>query len=257
MAHLKLDNVSLRLPIFSYDSYSLKKRLVRIGSGGRLQQEAGHMVVPALTQINLELNDGDRVALIGHNGAGKTTLLRVMAGVYTPSEGKVDVDGKVVPLITPGIGISTEATGYENITMCGLYLGFTLKELKTKTQEIAEFSELGEYLAMPTHTYSAGMLTRLSFATVTAVEPDILLLDEVIGAGDASFQEKALKRFNELLSRAKIMVLASHSEDWVRRACNKAILMSQGRMVRFGAVDDVLAEYSRISNAQSKTTPGS
>ena len=249
MAHLKLQNVSLGLPIFNFDSYSLKKHLIRIGTGGRLQREAHHLVVQALAGVDLELRDGDRVALIGHNGAGKTTLLRVMAGVYAPSGGCVEVDGKVVPLINPGIGISPEATGYENITMCGLYLGLTLKDLKAKTQEIAQFSELGEYLSMPTHTYSTGMLTRLSFATVTAVDPDILLLDEVIGAGDAAFQEKALQRFNDMLSRAKIMVLASHSEDWVRRACNKAVLLAQGRIVRIGPVEEVLAEYLHRSDS--------
>jgi ABC-type polysaccharide/polyol phosphate transport system ATPase subunit len=257
MAHVKLENVSLGLPIFNFDSYSLKKRLIRIGTGGRLQREAGHVVVQALNGVDLELRDGDRVAFIGHNGAGKTTLLRVMAGVYAPSGGRVEVEGRVVPLISPGIGISSEATGYENITMCGLYLGLTLEELRAKTPEIAEFSELGEYLAMPTHTYSAGMLTRLSFATVTAVDPDILLLDEVIGAGDAAFQEKALKRFNDLLSRAKIMVLASHSEDWVRRACNKAVLLAHGRIVRIGPVEEVLAEYSHASEGHGGGPGGS
>jgi len=249
VAYLKLENVSLGLPIFSFDSYSLKKRLIRIGTGGRLQREAHHVVVQALRGVDLELRDGDRLALIGHNGAGKTTLLRVMAGVYAPSGGSVEVEGRVVPLINPGIGISSEATGYENITMCGLYLGMKLKEVRAMTREIAEFSELGEYLAMPTHTYSAGMLTRLSFATVTAVDPDILLLDEVIGAGDAAFQEKALKRFNDLLARAKIMVLASHSEDWVRRACNRAALLAQGRLVRVGSVDEILDEYVRGSDS--------
>ncbi len=245
-ARMTLENVTLSLPVFSFDSYSLKKKLVRLGTGGRLQREAGHLVVQALRNVSLDLKEGDRVGLVGHNGAGKTTLLRVMAGVYEPSAGRVIAEGRLVSLINAGIGISPEATGYENIVLCGLYLGLSRNEIEAKVPEIAAFSELGDYLAMPTHTYSAGMLTRLTFAAVTAVDPDVLLMDEVIGAGDASFQEKALTRFNALIGRAKVLVLASHSEEWIRRACTSAVLMSEGQIVDVGSTDKILADYRRM-----------
>lgn len=245
-ARLHLENVSLSLPVFSFDSYSLKKRLVRLGTGGRLQREAGHLVVQALTDVSLDLREGDRVGLVGHNGAGKTTLLRVMAGVYRPSVGRVTTEGRLVPLINAGIGISPEATGYENIVLAGLYLGLSRREIEARVDDIAAFSDLGDYLAMPTHSYSAGMLTRLTFAAVTAIDPDVLLMDEVIGAGDASFQEKALARFNALIGRTKLLVLASHSESWIRRACTSAILMSEGRVLDMGPTDKILADYRRL-----------
>lgn len=245
-ARLQVDHVSLSLPVFNFDGYSLKKQLVRLGTGGRLQREARHLVVQALSDVSLDFRQGDRVGLVGHNGAGKTTLLRVLAGVYRPSTGRVTVEGRLVPLISAGIGISSEATGYENIVLSGLYLGLSKREIEARVDEIAAFTELGDYLAMPTHSYSAGMLTRLTFAAVTSVDPDILLMDEVIGAGDASFQEKALNRFDALIGRTKILVLASHSESWIRRACTSAVLMGEGRILDVGPTDRILADYRRL-----------
>ena len=189
------------------------------------------------------------MGFIGHNGAGKSTLLRLCAGVYEPSHGQVHIEGKVSPLFNTSPGLDHDDTGYENIITCGLFLGMTREEIDRKTQEIEEFTELGEYLSLPTRTYSTGMLTRLGFAIATAIDPEILVLDEGLGAGDARFAEKAKKRVDALIDRSSILILASHSDALIQSLCNRAILLQAGRMVAEGKVEDVIEEYRKLNLA--------
>jgi ABC-2 type transport system ATP-binding protein/lipopolysaccharide transport system ATP-binding protein len=246
MAEIELNGVSLEFPLYSGGSRSLKKAVLWRGSGGKIARDAtDRVVVRALDGIDLKLRHGDRVGLIGPNGAGKTTLLRVLAGVYEPHVGRIRIDGKVSPLFDITLGIDPEATGYENIHFRGLFLGLKPWEIQAKAEEIATFSELGEYLHMPVRTYSAGMMIRLAFAASTAVNPDILLMDEWIGAGDAHFLRKAEDRLHSMVNSASVMVIATHSQEILRKLCNRLLLVDQGRIAQDGPVDDVLEAYAR------------
>jgi ABC-2 type transport system ATP-binding protein/lipopolysaccharide transport system ATP-binding protein len=183
------------------------------------------------------------VGLVGHNGAGKTTLLRVLAGIYEPTIGKAKISGHAAPLFDVALGMDPESTGYENIVLRGLFLGLSKSEIDARVDEIAEFTELGSFLELPIRTYSAGMRMRLAFAVSTSIEPDILLLDEGIGAGDAAFLEKASRRLKEFTEKAAIIVLASHSEALITQMCDKAVLMEHGKILRVGETEDVLEHY--------------
>jgi ABC-2 type transport system ATP-binding protein/lipopolysaccharide transport system ATP-binding protein len=247
MAHIRAQHLSLDLAILSADSRSLKKQLLsmykmspRLTVDGRSK-----VVVHTLRDVSFEINDGDRIGLIGRNGAGKSTLLRVLAGVYAPTAGTLELSGHIVPLLNLGVGIRDDSTGYENIRICGLLLGMKHEEITAKTQDIAEFTELGDYLSLPIYTYSAGMRTRLAFGIATAVDPDILLVDENVGAGDAAFIKKAETRMNQLMERSSIVVLATHSNEMIERDCNKAILLDQGRVIAYGPSAEVVSEYRR------------
>ena len=201
------------------------------------------MVVEALKDINLHLREGDRVGLVGHNGAGKSTLLRLLSGIYEPTRGSADVRGRVAPVFDLGVGMDPEVSGYDNIIIRGLFLGQTIKQMKNKMDEIAEFSELGDYLAMPLRTYSTGMRVRLALGVVTSIEPEILLLDEGIGAVDAAFMAKARVRLQELVKRSGILVFASHSNDFLAQLCNTALWIDHGTIRCAGEVSEVVSEY--------------
>ena len=232
------------IPVYDTSARSLKKQILRATTGGRIVRDHGVAVARVINGISLELKDGDRLGLVGHNGAGKTSLLRVLAGVYEPTSGWVNVEGSVIPLLDIGLGIDYESTGFENILLRGVVLGVKRRELKSLTERIVEFTELGDYLAMPVRTYSSGMILRLAFGISTCVTPEILLLDEFFGVGDASFLAKAERRLNELVSNAGILVFASHSQDLIRRLCNKALWLNKGEIRALGEVEHVLAEYS-------------
>lgn len=246
MASIQLDNIAVSFPIYDASSRSLKTRLLGAGTGGRIQSGSGSgklSVVQALDCVSLGFEHGDRVGLVGHNGAGKTTLLRVLAKIYEPSAGHVRIDGHVAPLFDVTLGMDPEGTGYENIMLRGLFLGLSHKEIRRRVDDIADFTELGDFLSLPIRTYSAGMRMRLAFAVSTSIEPDILLLDEGIGAGDAAFLEKANRRLGEFTDKAAIIVLASHSEALIKRMCTKAVLMEHGRVIKEGPIEDVFASY--------------
>ncbi len=245
MALLALERVWLEFPIHNVDSQSLRSRLVNLGTGGRLKREASRLVVAtALEEVSLHLEHGDRIGLIGRNGAGKTTLLKVLAGVYEPTRGRVRREGRISALFDVSLGMDEDSTGWENVRRAGLLLGLSPAQIRAICPEVEAFSELGDYLEMPLRTYSAGMRMRLAFAVATSVEPEILLIDEVIGAGDAHFVEKAKRRTAELVQKSSIIVLASHSDAFIREFCNKALLLERGRTRAFGPVDDVLSEYA-------------
>lgn len=210
----------------------------QIGSG-----ETGRIVIKALDGVSLEICEGDRIGLLGHNGSGKTTLLRTLSGIYEPARGTIQTTGRVFPLFDLQLGMDHDATGLENIWLRGTMLGLTNKQIKDALDDVAEFTELGEYLHMPIRAYSTGMALRLAFAISTAVTPEILILDEMIGAGDATFIARANARLKGFLARTGILVLASHSTSMLRQWCNKAILLEQGKVAASGSLDDVISIY--------------
>lgn len=257
MALMRLEKVTLDFPVTGAKGHgkgqspAQNKRIggqLTVGEGGRLR-------VRALDNVSFALEPGDRLALIGHNGAGKSTLLRVMAGLYPPTHGQVFAEGRVTPLLNLSFGLDNDASGYDNIFVRGLFLGMTRAEIKAKIDSIAEFSELGEFLHLPMRTYSAGMRARLAFAVSTHVETDILLLDEVVATGDAGFFRKANERLAQFASEAKIMVLASHSNQVLRTMCNKALLMEHGKVRAFGPLEEVIDAYLHASDAKEADLP--
>jgi len=244
MAFIELKGATLDLPIYDVQGRSLKKQVLRMGRRNKIAEDTdGVIVVRALDNVDLRFERGDRIGLIGRNGAGKSTLLRTMAGIYSPTHGTVESEGKIVPLLDISLGMDDNSTGMQNIRLRGLLLGMTDAEVKEKIGGIAEFCELGDYLDLPLRTYSSGMRVRLAFAVSTAVDAEILLLDEVMGVGDASFMHKAEERLADLHSRAEIVVLAMHANSEIRRVCNKALWMDGGRVRAFGPVEEVVAAY--------------
>ena len=215
MARVILENVRVDFPIYGAQQRSLRTAIVQRATGGLIHREGRHkerVVVRALSDVSLRLEEGDRLGLIGHNGSGKSTLLKVIAGIYEPIVGTRMVEGRVTPLFDMMPGLDPEDNGYENILTSGMLLGMSRDQVESKIPEIEEFCELGEYLALPVRTYSAGMIMRLGFALVTALEPGVLLMDEGFGTGDLRFTERATKRMDEFMGRSRIIVLASHSD---------------------------------------------
>jgi ABC-type polysaccharide/polyol phosphate transport system ATPase subunit len=244
MTSIVLDRVTVDFPIYNARGRSLKSALLRRTVGGRIETTPDrHVSVMALRDINLTLNKGDRLGLVGRNGAGKSTLLRVLSGVYEPPIGKVRIDGAVSALTDMMMGMDIEATGYENIILRSVFLGISVEQAKRSVPEIEEFSELGDFMHLPMRTYSSGMMLRLAFAVTTAVTPEILIMDEVIGAGDSAFLEKAQARLNRVIGDSHILVIATHSDFMMRQFCNKAALLESGRLVMLGTVDEVLDAY--------------
>lgn len=248
MALIQLNSLTIDFPIYHLNARSIRKRFLRL-TGGALRKETAHtVIVKALDNITFTLEHGDRVGLIGHNGAGKSTLLRVLAKIYEPSYGSINIEGRVSPLLNVMLGINPESTGYENILVRGLLLGLKKEEIQVKMQEIAEFTELGEYLSVPIRTYSAGMQLRLAFAVATCIKPDILLMDEMIEAGDAAFKKKAEGRLKEFIEQSSIMVLASHSNETIKKLCNKIILLEKGQLKYFGDLEAGFEKYFALNN---------
>jgi ABC-2 type transport system ATP-binding protein len=229
-------------PIFDARSRSLKKTVIGM-VGGNITTETKVPVIEALREISLTLRHGDRVGLVGHNGAGKSTLLRLLAGIYEPTRGTAEIHGRVAPVFDLGVGMDPEISGLENIIVRGLFLGMTRKQMEERIDDIADFTELGDFLEMPLRTYSTGMRIRLALGVVTSIDPEILILDEGIGAVDAAFLEKSKKRLAELVDRAGLLVFASHSDEFLRELCDTAIWMEHGRIRQQGEIEEVLAAY--------------
>jgi len=244
MATVKLRGVSVEFPIYSGGNRSLRKLVLSKTTQGNVARDARDRVtVQALTDINLDVNHGDRLALIGVNGAGKSTLLKVMAGIYEPTRGRLLAEGRVSALLTAAVGLNPDATGRENIVMRGMYLDIHPRVMRDHVDEIADFTELGYYLDMPVRTYSAGMVIRLCFAVATAFPPEILLMDEWILAGDSVFLQKARKRMETFVAGTSILVLASHAMPLLEEWCNRAVLLEEGRIVGSGTVAEIAARH--------------
>jgi lipopolysaccharide transport system ATP-binding protein len=224
--------VTVEFPIYENSHRSLKKKVLNLSTGGKIGSDAGkHPVVRALDQINFTFQHGERVGLTGHNGSGKTTLLRVLSGVYAPVHGSLNVRGKIASLLDVSMGLDPDATGFENIYLRGIMDGLKPSVIRAKVDDIAEFTELGEYLNLPVRTYSSGMMLRLAFAISTSVEADILIMDEWLSVGDAQFSAKAADRLERLVSKAGILVIASHDPKLIERVCTRRIHLEHGKLV--------------------------
>lgn len=238
MSCLQFNDVTVQYPVYNARSKSLRNHLVRLSTGGRVQQESATVqLVTALRNVNFRLTDGDRVGLVGHNGAGKSTLLRTMAGIYQPVSGEVIREGSVATVLELGAGMDGELSGYENIQRMSLLLGRSRDDIQNALPEIEEFTQLGHFLNLPVRTYSSGMTTRLMFAVATASAPDILLLDEIFGVGDAEFQRHARERMESLIHRVGILVFASHDHGNLKQYCQRFFRLEHGALTEIGASD--------------------
>jgi len=242
---IRLDNVNLHYSAVAFRERSLKSLLAGVFSSRRLKQNIRD--IHALRNISVEISPGERVGLIGHNGAGKSTFLKMVAGLYPISSGTRQVDGTVRSLFDLSLGFEPDATGRENILYRGLLLGLTPKFMRTVREDIVAFADLGEFIDYPIKTYSAGMQVRLAFAISTMVGGDILLLDEVIGAGDANFMQRAKERITTLIEASEILILATHDFGALRDMCKRAIVLHHGEMKFDGAVDPAIDEYRRLT----------
>lgn len=244
MSFINLKNVTVDIPIYNSQSRSLKKTFMGLASGGRIGlSEKGFSIVRSLSNINLEVKDGERIGLLGPNGAGKSTLLRVLGGAYIPTQGEAIVGGKVGSLIDVSLGIDSESTGLENIYLRAALLQIPKKVVDQQLESIIAFTELEEFINMPVRTYSSGMHMRLAFAVSTMIRPEILLMDEWLSVGDLKFQKKAENRLNELIKRSSILVIASHSRQLIEGCCNRAILLENGKIKLDGPAQTVCASY--------------
>jgi ABC-type polysaccharide/polyol phosphate transport system ATPase subunit len=236
---IELNSVDLVYPIYSVRARSIRNAVANFSVGGKLLRDGSDIIhIRALSNLNFALQEGDRLGIIGHNGAGKTTLLKVLAGIYEPTKGKVVVNGRISSMIDVGLGLDPEMTGRDNIISMGRMRGLATKDILKKMDEIIEFSDLGSYIDLPTKIFSSGMASRLTFSVATTLDPDILVFDEWLSAGDAGFIEKATKRMNSLMEKSRCMILATHSFSLVDAMCNKLLVLDSGEQVFFGDVGD-------------------
>lgn len=243
---INLRDVTVDLPLYNQSTRSIRTRMLNLVVGGRLADRVGHVVViRALDKVSFSVSHGDRIGLLGHNGSGKTTLLKVLCGIYEPTAGRMESEILVTPLLDMGLGIEEEMTGYEAIKIGCMLRGMDSAELKDALEDIIEFTELGDYLALPIRTYSAGMRARLVFAVATAKALDALAIDEGIGAGDARFFEKAKERTERFFNQASILFLASHADDMLRNFCKKGVVLRSGQLEFFGSIDDAIHYYNQ------------
>lgn len=252
MAYIRLKDVSISYPIFNAHSRSLRTALFS-RLGGKIVSHNQTVVIEAIKNLNLNLEDGERIALLGHNGAGKTTLLRALAGVYVPQSGHIESKGLITSFTDITLGMDTEANGWDNIIFRCAFMGLSYAQARELSPSIAEFSELGEFLDMPVRTYSAGMFVRLAFAISTSIKPDIVIMDEMITAGDAQFISKARKRIESLLGEASIFVIASHDLQITQQFCKNAIWLDKGVARAIGPIAEVTELY--LAATKSETAP--
>jgi ABC-type polysaccharide/polyol phosphate transport system ATPase subunit len=243
MARIELDRVDLTFQVRQQaNRTTLKEMLVR---GLFLRPQTAMMKVHALRDVSLTVGPGERVGVIGPNGAGKSTLLKLLAGVYEPTGGRRVVTGRISSLFDLMVGFEPEASGWENIRYRGYLQGETPRTLSRKISDIAEFSELGEFLNMPVRYYSAGMLVRLAFSIATAIDPEVLIIDEVLSVGDMAFQEKARRRMREMMAQAELMVVVSHDLDSLADLCVRGVWLDRGRIREQGPMKKVIGAYRR------------
>ncbi|SES80207.1 ABC-2 type transport system ATP-binding protein [[Clostridium] polysaccharolyticum] len=234
-----VNHVTMRYNISSQKVDNLKEYFIKF-----IKKEIMYNEFLALDDVTFQLNKGDRLGILGLNGAGKSTLLKVIAGVQKPSEGSVTVRGKIVPLLELGAGFDKEYTGAENIYLYGTVLGYSKDFIREKYDEIVEFSELGDFINVPVKNYSSGMKSRLGFAIATVVQPDVLILDEVLAVGDAKFRKKCEAKIQAMFDSGVTVLFVSHSLPQVKRICNKGIILEHGKLIAIGEIEDVAAVYT-------------
>lgn len=223
----------------SYDRIkSMKEYLVAL-----LKKKVKYSDFYALNDVSFEIQKGEVVGIVGNNGAGKSTLLKVIAGILRPTSGKVTLEGNVAPMLELGSGFDSDLTGRENIFLNGSILGYSEEFLKSKFDEIVEFSELGDFINIPVRNYSSGMMMRLAFSIASMVSPDILILDEIMAVGDASFQEKSRARMVEMMSSGTTVLLVSHSIDQIRQFCDRVIWLDHGKVMAIGETQEICDRY--------------
>ena len=242
--YIRLEHADLNFRVYKNRRPNLKSALIHLLGRGAKESYA-KQEFPALRGINLELKPGDRLGIIGRNGAGKSTLLRVIAGIYRPSAGRVQVQGFLVPLFQVSLGFQPEMTGFENVEQAGALFGINREAMRARADSIFEFAELEEFRNTPLKYYSRGMGMRLAFTTITSIHPQILLLDEVFGGGDRGFQEKAIQRMEELIERTPIVVTVSHSMEIIKRISNRVLWLKKGRIVMDGEPESVIEAYEQ------------
>ena len=252
MASVAVQGLHVDFPIYHGNSRSLKQTVLQAAKtraaqglhAGRLHHDSrNRVIVQALRDVNFQLRSGERLGLVGVNGAGKTTLLRVLAGIYEPVRGRVAVEGTVGALLDPNLGMNSDLTGRENIALRGLYSGMPRTAIRALEDDVQEFSDLGEFLDLPVRFYSSGMVVRLGFALATAIHSQVLIMDEWLLAGDASFMQRAQARLGGMVQGAEILVLSSHMPTVIENWCTRALWMDQGRVRMDGTPGDVLAAY--------------
>ena len=236
---IEVRNVSMRFRMANDRVSGIKEYVIQ-----RLRGKLKYTEFEALKDVSFTVNKGEVVGLIGHNGAGKSTILKVISGILRPSEGSVTVRGNIVPMLELGSGFDMDLTGNENIFLNGAILGYSEEFLKAKYQEIVDFSELSpEFLNMPLRNYSSGMLSRLAFSVATVVEPEVLIVDEVLAVGDADFQKKSMKRMMELMGGGTTVLFVSHNIEQIKKMCNRVVWLDHGRVVEAGSSEAVCVHY--------------
>ena len=225
MIRCHLKNVTVDFPIFTVTSRSIKNTFISTISIGKLTNDQQFPMVKGISNISFNLKAGDRLGVTGPNGSGKTTLLRTIAGIYKPTKGTMNIHGRISSLLDVSFGLDPEATGLENIRMRGVLMGLSLNQIKSLEDEIADFTELGEFINLPVRSYSSGMNMRLGFAVSTAIPSDILLLDEWLSVGDAQFSKKAESRLNKMMKKSEIVIIASHDQKLIKNTCNRFLTL--------------------------------
>jgi ABC-2 type transport system ATP-binding protein len=239
---IKVEHVGRKFNLSEVKVDNLKEYVIKL-----IKKELRYQEFWALKDVSFELNKGERLGILGFNGAGKSTLLKVIAGVLKATEGSVSVKGKIVPLLELGAGFDSQYTGAENIFLYGAILGYSKDFIKEKYNEIVEFSELGEFINVPVKNYSSGMKARLGFSIATVVEPEILILDEVLSVGDAKFKKKSEKRIKAMFESGVTVLFVSHSLDQVKRLCDRAIILEHGKIIANGSVEEVSEIYEEMT----------
>ena len=244
-SYIKMKSASLDFPIYEGLDLSFRNKLTKFGKLGttKIRNSIERKIVRGLDNIDLDIKKGDKVAIIGPNGSGKTTLLKLLAGIYTPTSGEIQIHGKISSMIDLGFGFVDDATGYENIILSRVISGETIKDKNSIMKEAHEFTGLDEYLNLPMRTYSSGMKSRLALSTALFSIPDILLIDEFFSTGDLEFSKKSRGKIKEIMDNSSIMLFASHDLDLIKKLCTKAIYMKNGKINYYGSIEEAKKKY--------------
>ncbi len=238
---IRVEDVHLTYRTTLQKNPTLKSAIVRLGRRERMVRE-----VKALQGVTFDVPHGKVMGIIGSNGAGKSTLMRTVAGILPPTKGRIEVNGRVSTLLALGVGFNSALSGKENVTLGGLAAGLNRAQIKEKYDEITAFAELEEFMDMPMRTYSSGMYSRLAFAVAVHMDPDILIIDEALSAGDAHFKKKASDKMQELVSKARTMLVVSHALGTIKELCDEAIWLHKGKLIRRGEPDAIISEYTKF-----------
>ena len=244
-SYIKMKSASLDFPIYEGLDLSFRNKLTKFGKLGttKIRNSIERKIVRGLDNIDLDIKKGDKVAIIGPNGSGKTTLLKLLAGIYTPTSGEIQIHGKISSMIDLGFGFVDDATGYENIILSRVISGETIKDKNSIMKEAHEFTGLDEYLNLPMRSYSSGMKSRLALSTALFSIPDILLIDEFFSTGDLEFSKKSRGKIKEIMDNSSIMLFASHDLDLIKKLCTKAIYMKNGKINYYGSIEEAKKKY--------------